>query len=335
MATAALPAPGTAPDLNAAASTAVSTAVAAVAAPVADSAAPAPAANAPVVIIKKIQPHGHAAHGGAWKIALADMMTAMMAFFLLMWILGSTNEEQRKSIADYFKPTSESHVTTGKLSGSGKPFGGESIVSKQGLPKPPMQNGARSLITPRSQGGEEDSDSSPSSSGKPDDEDIRRAAEEADNAAFEKLEQGIRDKLTQNKRLNGLQDQVKFVREKEGLRIEIIDKADFSMFTSGTSELMPRADQLIGEVANALKGMPNKLALRGHTDAVQFADGAERNNWQLSAERAESTRQAVARKGVPADRFAKLEGVADTLPFIKDDPSDPRNRRISITVLHQ
>ena len=288
------------------------------------------------VIIKKIYPHAHAAHGGAWKIALADMMTAMMAFFLLMWILGSTNDEQRKSIADYFKPTSESRVTNGKLSGSGKPFGGESILSKQGMPKPPMQNGARDLTTPQSEGGAEDSDKSAAADpSNLSDEDKRRIAEEADAAAFEKLEQGIRDKLAQNKRLDGLQDQVKFVREKEGLRIEIIDKADFSMFTSGTSQLMPRAEQLIGEVAASLKGMPNKLALRGHTDAVQFADGAERNNWQLSAERAESTRQAVARKGVPPDRFAKLEGVADTLPFIKGDPSDPRNRRISITVLHQ
>ena len=123
------------------------------------------------------------------------------------------------------------------------------------------------------------------------------------------------------------------MREKDGLRIEIIDKADFAMFALGTTRLLPRAQTLLDEVAKSLGSMPNKVAVRGHTDSVAFANTENRNNWSLSAERAEATRQLVEKSGVKSNRFARIEGVADTAPYNPNDPLDARNRRISITVL--
>jgi len=135
--------------------------------------------------------------------------------------------------------------------------------------------------------------------------------------------------------LKQLQDQVQVSREKEGLRIEIIDKADFSMFRLGTSDVEPRAAALLAEVAKSLRDVPNKLAVRGHTDSIGFAPGTGRNNWTLSTERADATRRLMEANGVPTRRFERLEGVADTVPFIPSNPADPRNRRVSITVLNQ
>lgn len=303
-----------------------------------EEAAPAAAAAlAPIIIVKKIMPGHGGAHGGAWKIALADMMTAMMAFFLLMWILGATNDSQRKSVADYFKPTSHSEITMGKLAGSNGIMGGKSIIDPDGFPYSAKQTAALERLTPRSEGGPTENDPSPNSENARDNEQVSQAEkkkiiEEADKTNFDKLEKEVRQQLAQNPKLEKIQDQVQFVREKEGLRIEIIDKADFAMFSLGTTQLQPKAQALIEEVSRSLASMPNKLSVRGHTDSVAFANSENRNNWSLSAERAESTRALLEKKGIRAERFSQIEGVADTAPFNPNDPKDPRNRRISITV---
>ncbi len=313
-----------------------------------DAAAPAPEAAAegaqppaPVIVIKKIIDDGHGgAHGGAWKIALADMMTAMMAFFLLMWLLGATSEDQRKSIADYFKPTSHSNITMGKLAGSNGILGGSSIVDPDGFPFSAKQTAAMERLTPKSEGGPTENDPSPNSSERSDpskmsEEERKQVAEQQDQANFEKLEKEIREKIEQNPRLANLKDQVKFTREKEGLRIDLIDKADFAMFGLGGTQMGARAQQLVDEVAKSLQGTPNKLAVRGHTDSVPFANQDGRNNWSLSAERAEATRAQMEKRGIDGARFARIEGVADTMPYNPNDPKDPRNRRMSVTVLHR
>ena len=301
-------------------------------------AAPAEAAAlAPIIVIKKIMPGHGGAHGGAWKIALADMMTAMMAFFLLMWILGATNDSQRKSVADYFKPTSHSEITMGKLAGSNGILGGKSIIDPDGFPYTAKQSAPLERLTPRSEGGPTENDPSPNSENARDNEQVTQAEkkkiiEEADKASFDKLEKEVRQQLSQNPKLEKVQEQVQFVREKEGLRVEIIDKADFAMFALGTTQLQPKAQALIEEISRSLATMPNKLSVRGHTDSVAFANSENRNNWSLSAERAETTRALLEKKGVSSKRFAQIEGVADTAPFNPSDPKDPRNRRISITV---
>ena len=306
-----------------------------------DEAAPdAPTVVAPTIVIKKVMDDGHGgAHGGAWKIALADMMTAMMAFFLLMWLLGASNADQRKSIADYFKPTSHSNVTMGKLAGSDGMLGGRSVIDPDGFPFSASQTSALNMVTPRSQGGPTENDPSPngadSKESGQDGDPGKKSAEAADKANFDKMEKEIKEAMAKNPKLDKLKDQVQFARDKDGLRIEIIDKADFAMFGLGTTTMTPRAQALLGEVSKTLAAMPNKVAIRGHTDSVQFANSDDRNNWSLSAERAEETRKIIEKKGIPGSRFAKIEGVADTAPYNPSDPKDPRNRRISITVMPQ
>jgi chemotaxis protein MotB len=292
----------------------------------------------PIVKKKKIEGDHAGAHGGAWKIALADMMTAMMAFFLLMWLLGATTEDQRKSIAEYFKPTSHSMANTSKLAGQGGIMGGQSIIDPDGMPYAGQQTSIFEREAPRSEGGKK-SDAGDSKDENNDqhssdlsEEEKQRIAAETDKKNFDKLEQEVKEKLQQNKTLDKIKDQVKFIREKEGLRIEVLDKADFSMFGLGTSKMQGRAETLIREVAKSLQNMPNKVAVRGHTDSVAYDDGV-RSNWSLSGDRAESTRRIIQEAGIPDGRFAKIEGVADTAPYIPNNPADPRNRRISITVL--
>ena len=305
-----------------------------------EAAVDAPVVVAPSITIKKIMDDGHGgAHGGAWKIALADMMTAMMAFFLLMWLLGASNADQRKSIADYFKPTSHSNVTMGKLAGSDGMLGGRSVIDPDGFPFSAKQTSSLNMVTPRSQGGPTENDPSPNGSDSKesgqDGDPGKKSAAAADSANFEKMEKEIKEALAKNPKLDKLKDQVQFARDKDGLRIEIIDKADFAMFGLGTTTMTPRAQALLTEVSKTLAALPNKVAIRGHTDSVQFANTDDRNNWSLSAERAEETRKIIEKKGIPGNRFAKIEGVADTAPYNPNDPKDPRNRRISITVMNQ
>ena len=333
--------------------------------PEAPAAAPGGEALAPVIIIKKIEDGHGGAHGGAWKIALADMMTAMMAFFLLMWLLGASNADQRKSIADYFKPTSHSLTPVGQLAGSNGVLGGRSIIDPDAFPYGSRQTGLLERLTPRSEGGpnpdtepgpeNENEAKDPTSGGKgeglgagaggqgeggSDPEKMSKAerkaaAEQEDKENFEKLEQELNEKLSENKKFESLKDKVAISRDKDGLRIEIIDNADFAMFPSGGVGMQGKAAALIAEVAASLVDMPNKVAIRGHTDAVPFQNPEGKNNWSLSADRAEATRQILQKKGIKEERFKRIEGVADTDPFNPKDKFDPRNRRMSITVLNQ
>ena len=191
---------------------------------------------------------------------------------------------------------------------------------------------------PESQGGTQEGESGQDGKGRPGDGDGGKggggkAKEDREN--FDKLEKELKEKLSQNKQLQQLKDQVSISREADGLRIEIIDKADYSMFKLGTNQLDPKAVQLLGEVAKSIKDLPNKVSIRGHTDSLGFAPDSGRNNWTLSTERADATRQLMQGSGVPYNRFQRIEGVADTAPFVPNNPSDPRNRRVSITVLNQ
>ena len=317
----------------------------------ADAAAPAEAAPEapdpdeapkPPVKWKKVLDEGHAgAHGGAWKIALADMMTAMMAFFLLMWLLGATPEEQRKGIAEYFQPTDRKEAAMGETAGSNGMFGGRSIIDPDGIPDTPQQEAIMERVTPRSEAGpSEDLGTSPDDKPHPKyaknltEEQKQQIAAQAEKEKLDKLEKEIDERLSLNQQLADLKSQVTFTRERDGLRIDIIDKANFSMFGSGNAAMDPRARALINEVAKSLAGMPNKMAVKGHTDSTPFPEGSDRTNWSLSIERAEATRRMLEQAGMSSGRFARVEGVADTAPFAPNNPADPRNRRISITVLY-
>ncbi len=320
-------------------------------------AAEAAAAEAlrPIIVVKKIiADDGHAgAHGGAWKIALADMMTAMMAFFLLMWLLGASNEDKRKSVADYFRPASHSQIAFGELAGSNGLFGGKSIIDTDGFPFTAKQTAMLERLTPQAQGGPAESfGSSKEENNKdgPSEQDPGKdsgsgspgqgggsgtAGQKQDKENFDKLEKEIKQKLSESKQFEKIKDQVNITRDKEGLRIEVIDKADFAMYGSGGAEMGAKAAALMSEVTKSLKPLPNKLAIRGHTDSTGFPPESMRNNWSLSTERADATRQFMQSQGISANRFSRIEGVADTNPNVPGNPADPRNRRVSITVLNQ
>ncbi|MFA7440888.1 MAG: flagellar motor protein MotB [Sphingomonadaceae bacterium] len=270
----------------------------------------------PEVLIRKVKvkAHGGGHSGGAWKVAYADFVTAMMAFFLLLWLLGSTSEKERRGIADYFAPPNL--LRTQSSGGSNGVLGGRSLQQEDGA----ASHAQRSVIQLQT--------GNPVGNG--------AHVPSQQKAKLEDIEKNVRELLKKNPALQGLEDKVRFTDTLEGLRIELIDAADYSMFVNGTAAMDPRAIALLQTVAEAIATVPNKIAIRGHTDAVPFArTGADRaaNNWVLSAIRAEATRQRLARAGIPEGRFARLEGVAHTDPYIATDPFDPRNRRMSITLL--
>ncbi|OAN57675.1 flagellar motor protein MotB [Sphingobium sp. TCM1] len=265
------------------------------------------------IIVKKIIVDGHGGHhGGAWKVAYADFVTAMMAFFLLMWLLGATTEKQRKALADYFTPT----LVELKMASAGSTglLGGDSLTGKENYPTTGGQ-GNLSITIPRDATGTKDQGG--------------KAMRAADRQKFESIKKSLEERMMR-KGLGKLRKNVRFTETREGLRIDLIDEADFAMFAMGTDRLLPEARTLVSEVATVLQTMPNALIVRGHTDALPYAAGRTMNNWRLSSARAEATRQALADTGIGNDRFARIEGVADREPFMKADAYDPRNRRMSI-----
>ncbi|GMN01793.1 flagellar motor protein MotB [Erythrobacter sp. MTPC3] len=291
--------------------------------PTADQDAP-PAALAPIIVKKiTIQEAGH--HGGAWKVAYADFVTAMMAFFLLLWLLGATTEDQRKGLADYFTPTLVKLKE--QSAGSDGMLGGSSIVDADNYPNAAGQTGNQAITIPRSATGGAHKDGAPSAAEKAAQAEARRRA----------MKEMIERKLQEKERLRKLIRQVRVMRTPEGVRIDLVDDADFSMFALGTTVLVPEARELIGVIAETLgSGGPTNgaaLIVRGHTDALKWKPGVKANNWSLSAGRAEATRQELMRQGLPELRFARIEGVADRELLVKDNPADPRNRRISVLIL--
>ena len=264
------------------------------------------------IIVKKITIVAAGHHGGAWKVAYADFVTAMMAFFLLLWLLGATTEKQRKGIADYFTPTL---VKMREASaGSNGLLGGSSIVDADNYPNRAGQTGNRAMTIPR------DATGGPKEGG----ERIKQV---------KSMQERLAAKLAGNARLQRLAKQVRMIDTSEGIRIDLVDDADFSMFQLGTTVLTPDAAKLVHVICDLLQGEIGGVSIRGHTDAVPWNGGAGANNWSLSAGRAEATRQALIADGIGETRFRKIEGVADRELLVQGNPMDPRNRRISILLM--
>lgn len=275
--------------------------------------APENEALAPIIVKKiTIEEGGH--HGGAWKVAYADFVTAMMAFFLLLWLLGATTEDQRKGLADYFTPTLVKLKE--QSAGSDGLLGGSSITDVDNYPNRQGQTGTQTITIPR------DSSGGALEAGSP------KRKQSADELR-EKLEQ----KMRETARLRRLSKQVSIIRTPIGVRVDLVDDAEFSMFALGTTVMTPQARELVDVIAETLEETDSQIILRGHTDALPWRAGVQGNNWSLSAGRAEATRQALLRGGLPRDRFVRIEGVADTEPLVGEDLTDPRNRRISVLLL--
>ncbi|MBT2187082.1 flagellar motor protein MotB [Sphingobium nicotianae] len=268
------------------------------------------------IIVKKIIAEAHGGHhGGAWKVAYADFVTAMMAFFLLMWLLGATTEKQRKGLADYFTPT----LVQMKMdsAGSNGLFGGDSLTSKGNHPTTGGE-GNLAITIPRDATGVKDVGG----------ENMKNS----DRQKFEQLKRVIEKKILEEKALRRLKKHIKFTETREGLRIDLIDEADFAMFAMGTDRLLPEAHELLAKVAQVIAGVSNDVIVTGHTDGLPYSAGRNMNNWMLSSSRAEATRAVLAQNGIGNQRFLRIEGVADREPFVAADPYDPRNRRMSVVL---
>ncbi|WP_088306843.1 flagellar motor protein MotB [Novosphingobium sp. B 225] len=265
----------------------------------------------PPIIVKKITVVAGGHHGGAWKVAYADFVTAMMAFFLLLWLLGATTEKQRKGIADYFTPTLVKLKQ--ESAGSNGMLGGSSITDVDNYPNRAGQTGTKSMTIPR------DTTGGPKEGGDK-------------SKQVVKMQEKLAAKLQQSARLARLAKQVRMVDTSEGVRIDLVDDADFSMFQLGTTVLTGEASDLLHAIGQTVAPEAGSLSIRGHTDSLPWKSGGA-NNWSLSAGRAEATRQALLRDGIAEPRFRKIEGVADREPLVRDKPEDPRNRRISILLM--
>ncbi|MGD9663968.1 MAG: flagellar motor protein MotB [Novosphingobium sp.] len=267
----------------------------------------------PPIIVKKVTVVAGGHHGGAWKVAYADFVTAMMAFFLLLWLLGATTENQRKGLADFFTPTFVKTRQDSAGSSAGL-LGGSSLTDVDNYPHKAGQTGTRTLTIPRdATGGPREGAGALKRSGQ-----SRKEIEKA---------------LQSSAELRRLARQVRLIDTSEGVRVDLVDDADFAMFRLGTTVLTPDASHLLDAIGAAVGVGKGELTIRGHTDALPWRPGVTGNNWSLSAGRAEATRQALIRAGISTERFKRIEGVADREPLIPTNPDDPRNRRISILLL--
>ncbi len=272
------------------------------------------------IVVKRIKKGGGGAHGGAWKIAYADFVTAMMAFFLLMWLLGSTTSGDLKGIADYFNTPLKVALSGGSGSGDSS-----SIIKA----------GGEDLTRTYGQNNKSDKDQRKI---------INLRAAKADYAAIEKAE---REKLA------GLKKQIEAMIEKkpelrqfknqllldltsEGLRIQVVDEQNRPMFDSASAELKPYAREILYSIAKLINEVDNRISLAGHTDATPFSGGQQNyNNWDLSTDRANASRRALIAGGMREDRVMRLVGLASAVPYDRTDPFNPVNRRISIIVLNK
>ena len=279
--------------------------------------------DAPIVI-KKVKKGGHDGHhGGAWKVAYADFVTAMMAFFLLMWLINTTSPEQKKGIADYFAPASVSETT----SGSGSVLAGTALAS-DGM----NSQGAKSVIdakspsSPEGQGGQNSQSDSTDTSG-PSDE-----ADKKDDSAFQSAATSLRQALQDMPELTELSKQILIDQTPEGLRIQLIDQEGRSMFKEGSAQPNDRARILLRAVSKVINQLPNRVSISGHTSAGGPDTGKD---WPLSASRADAARQILTGAGVDADRVFQVSGRANAEPLYPDDPTLPGNRRIAIVLLRE
>jgi chemotaxis protein MotB len=373
-------------------------------------------ADQPIIIKRVKKGHGGAAHGGAWKVAYADFVTAMMAFFLLLWLLNAVTEEQLQGVADYFAPTSVSQSTSGAGGMLGGKVVGEGSMSSNAstpsftlsLPPPTIGQGGDALSDPKEGGAGEGQGTSPDdnvgmgknpgngeqqangagnsktkgkSSGNQEgggaagqqdggaaagqksggqaagqqeggasagqqaggagsgqaeavsEQQILKANADREQAQFDRAKQALNQAVNSIPELKKLADSLMVDNTPEGLRIQIVDQEGLAMFPKGSPDMYGHTRALVDLVARVVKMLPEKVAISGHTDSTPFSGQSNYGNWELSADRALATRRALMNSGVPADRVDRVVGRSDTEPLVNNDPSNPRNRRITVVLL--
>ncbi|EHL31301.1 flagellar motor protein MotB [Legionella drancourtii] len=269
------------------------------------------------IIIKKVKKHGHAHHGGSWKIAYADFVTAMMAFFLLMWLIASLNKAQREGIAEYFKQPIK--VTFF----GGKDVGNQQIRVKGGGLQIEDTNGQVSTTKMND-----------SKDAKPQDIEVIQSSQ-TQTQKLEELKSEINLSIQNDPSLNGLKDRMLMEVVHDGLRIQLIDNQKNPMFDVGSEKLNPQFEPIFTKISKLLNGVPNKVTIQGYTDAHPYhnPDELEYTNWELSTQRANAARRALIKAGLDENKVMKVSGFSSTMPLDKKDPFNAINRRISIIVM--
>jgi chemotaxis protein MotB len=272
-------------------------------------------AEKPIIVKKIIKKAGHGHHGGAWKIAYADFVTAMMAFFLLMWLLGTTDENTRKGISEYFQDPYGVNISST----------GEGIANRDNI----IQGGGSDLSS-------KDAGQVHQGEEVPPPEDIEKLAEEQENQKLELLQSKIQAMLDANTELAEYRDQIKLETTPEGLKIQIIDAKNRPMFKLASSGIEEYAKMILHELAPVINELPNKITINGHTDALPYpANKSGYSNWNLSSDRANVARYQLTEGGLNEDKILRVVGLASSIPYNAENPDDPMNRRISIIVMNK
>jgi len=281
----------------------------------------------PIIIkrIKKSGGDGH--HGGAWKVAYADFVTAMMAFFLLMWLINTTSPEQKRGIADYFAPASVSQT----MSGAGGILGGSALGadgSKSAGSSDVIEELAPASRNPN------DGDSKDGSKGKTPEQAAAEAQAKREEVAFQSAAQSLRQALQSMPELAELSKNIIIDETPEGLRIQLVDQEGRSMFNQGSTQPNDRAKVLLRAISKTINQLPNRISVYGHTSASPGGAKPE-GDWALSSTRADASRRVLQSAGVDADRVYQVSGKAGSEPLYPDDPMLPGNRRIAIVLLRE
>lgn len=269
------------------------------------------------IIVKRIKKGGHGHHGGAWKIAYADLVTAMMAFFLLMWLLGSTAKGDLQGIASYFKTPLKVALQGGSGSGDSSSVvkgGGTDLTRANGQ----VKRGdipSKKAINLRA---------------------AKSNKQMAEQQMLNSLEKKLVEAIQSRPALAQFKNQVLVDMTAEGLRIQIVDEQNRPMFNTGSAIMQSYSKDILHEIGALLNEVPNRISVSGHTDSLQYAGGsAGYSNWELSADRANTSRRELIAGGMEAEKILRVLGQAEAIPLNKEDPANPINRRISITVLNE
>lgn len=268
------------------------------------------------IVIKKIRKQGKGHHGGQWKIAYADFITAMMAFFLLMWLLGSSTQEELQGVSEYFQTPLKSPPARGSGSGDRSSLiqgGGKDLTRQDGQVRKvnvETMSKARNLKATQAE------------------------LERLDTLKLEDLKSRLEQLIESHATMRDFKDQLLLDITSEGLRIQIVDHKNRPMFALARAELQPYTRDILQKLGGVLNGMPNKISLSGHTDATPYASGENNySNWELSADRANASRRQLIMGGMNEQKIMRVVGLSSAVLFDKNDPASPINRRISIIVM--
>ena len=275
----------------------------------------------PIIIKKAKKRGGH--HGGAWKIAYADFVTAMMAFFLLMWLLGSTTKGDLQGIAEYFRTPLKVAMSGGSGSGDSSSVvqgGGVDLTRQEGQIKKGAEPQVKKTYNLQAAHLKE----------------VEQELEKMEMARLRGLKEKIETAIDARAALRQFRNQLLLDITTEGLRIQIVDEQNRPMFELAKAELQPYTREILLEIGHALNDVPNKISISGHTDATQYASGEKGySNWELSADRANASRRVLVAGGMDETKVLRVVGLSSVVPLAKNDPLNPINRRISIVVMNK